>query len=98
MTMYNMLFGENPSTDEILALLGLTEDDVERFRCCWIKYDAEYDEEPRIVILARTGGDNREQWPNEKLTSHPCYIRDYDDDWDATYACYEFVMPEEVDT
>ena len=95
MTMYNMLFGKNPSTDEILALLGLTEADVERFRDCWVRDD---DEGQRIVIFTRTGGGNREWWPNAKLTSHPCYIRDYDDDWDTTYAYYEFVIPEEVDT
>ena len=94
MTMYSILFDENPSTDEILALLGLTEADVERFRDCWIRDD---DEEPRIVICTRTGGLNRETWPNKMLTSHPCYIHDYDDDCDTTYAYYEFVIPEEVD-
>ncbi len=88
MSLYNMIFGKNPSTKEILALLGLTELDVERFRDCWID-----GKESRIVILTRTGGGNREHYQNEKLTSNPYYIRDFDDDFDSTYAYYEFAIP-----
>lgn len=86
------MFGKDDESDRILAELGLTEADVERFRDCWIEIG---EEEPRIVICTRTGGLNRETWPNAKLTSHPCYIRDYDDDCDETYAYYVFTMPEE---
>lgn len=81
---------------ELLALLGLTEADVERYRDCWIRQDEDDEEEDRIVILARTGGGNREYYPNKTLTSHPCYVCDYDDEWDTTYALYEFVIPEEM--
>lgn len=88
MSLYNMLFGKNPETKEILALLGLTELDVERFRECWID-----DRTRRIVIMTRTGGGNREYYRNEKLTSNPYYICDYDDDFDSTYAYYEFAIP-----
>lgn len=91
MTTYHPLFGRDLSTDEILAMLDLTELDVERFRDCWFRDD---DDEMIIIIFTRTGGGNREAYPNKKLTSHPCYIRDYDDDWDTTYAYYEFVIPE----
>lgn len=87
MNLRNMLFA-GPSEQEILAMLGLTESDVERYRDCWID-----DHEGVIVIYTRTGGLNRETWPNEKLTSHPCYIQDWDDDTDETYAYYEFEMP-----
>ena len=32
-------------------------------------------------------------YPNKKLTSNPYYIDDYDDDFDTTYAYYEFAIP-----
>ena len=88
MSLYNMIFGKNPSEKEILALLGLTELDVERFRECWID-----ERTRRIVIMTRTGGGNREYYRNEKLTSNPYYIDDHDDDFDSTYAYYEFAIP-----
>ena len=34
---------------------------------------------------------------NWKLTQHPLYIRDYDDDFDCTYASFEFNLPEILD-
>lgn len=34
---------------------------------------------------------------NWKLTQHPLYIRDYDDDFDCTYAYFEFRTPEVLD-
>jgi len=34
---------------------------------------------------------------NWRLTKHPLYIRDYDDDFDYTYAYFEFKMPEKLD-
>ena len=89
MSFYSMIFGGNPSTKEILAALSLTELDVERFRDCWINED---DEE--IVIFARTGGWNREDYPNRALTQHPLYLYDEDDDFDNTYAYYHFSLPE----
>lgn len=89
MSLYNMLFGKTPGTAEILAMIGLTELDVERYRDCWID-----EEEERIVVMTRTGGWNRETWPNAKLTSSPYYIDDHDDVFDETFAYYEFVIPE----
>jgi len=79
---------QNASADEVLAVLGLTKDDVERYRGCGVQ-DGE------IIIHARTGGGNREYHPNEKLTSHPNYLRDQDDDFDCTYADYFFSIPED---
>lgn len=34
---------------------------------------------------------------NWKLTQHPNYIKDYDDDFDSTYAYFEFKVPETLD-
>lgn len=88
MSLYNMLFGKNPNTTTILAALNLREGMIERFRDVWLDED-----ENHIVIYTRTGGGNREYYPNKVLTSHPLYIRDEDDDFDSTYAKYYFAMP-----
>lgn len=87
-SLYNMIFGKNPDTKDILALIGLTEGDVERFRDCFI-------EDGEIVILTRTGGLNREDFKNKELISNPHYLYDRDDDFDNTYAYYHFSIPAE---
>lgn len=90
MSLYNMLFGKNPHSSVILAIIGLKESDVERFRDCSMDNDG-------IQIYARTGGGNRESYPNETLTSSPHYLRDEDDDYDSTYAHYYFKFPPEIE-
>ncbi len=87
MTLYNILFGKNPNTKDILAVLGLDEVDIERFRDCYVDDD-------KIVIFTRTGGGNREDFPNKKLVEHPSYLYDEDDEFDNTYAYYYFSIPE----
>jgi hypothetical protein len=89
MSLYNLLFGMNPNTDVILAILGLKKNDVERFRDCGF-------EEKGIWIRTRTGGGNREDYPNIKLTTSPYYLSDEDDDFDSTYATYYFEIPDEI--
>lgn len=89
MSLYNMLFGKNPNTEVLLAILGLKEADVQRFRDCGF-------DDKGIYIYTRTGGGNREGYPNEKLTSSPYYLSDTDDDFDCTYATYYFKFPDEI--
>lgn len=89
MSMYNLLFGKNPNSSVILALIGLKENDIERFRDCSIS-------EGGIKIHTRTGGGNRSDYPNEKLTSNPNYLHDEDDDFDSTYADFYFSFPENL--
>ena len=74
------------SEKEILSLIGLTEDNVNRYRGCAIVGD-------EIVVYARTGGNNREYYSNYKLTQNPYYLYDEDDSWDSTYANYYFRRP-----
>lgn len=52
MSMYNMMFGNNPASDIILATLGLTRADTGRFRDCFIS-------EGEIAVYTRNGGNNR---------------------------------------
>lgn len=91
MSLYNMLFGKNSNTESILNSLGLKEYDVERFRDCRIDSDKQ-----EIWIYTRTGGGNRDYYPNELLTSNQNYKYDEDDDFDSTYATYYFNYPEEL--
>lgn len=88
MSFYNMLFGKNPAIPYILATLRLTERDVERFRDCYVTNG-------KIAIYTRTGGGNRDDYQQEKLTSHPLYLYDRDDDFDSTYATFYFSFPDE---
>lgn len=91
MSLYNTIFGKNGWSDLVLALLNMRESDVERFRNCGIDFESK-----TIGITARTGGGNREDYPNKFLTSHPLYKCDYDDDFDCTYAHYDFKFPEDI--
>ena len=111
MSLYNMLFGTNSAAPLLLATLGLTSNDVPRFRDCYLDGN-------RIVIYTRTGGGNRDYYDSEEmcranypeyfsgdepptgpwnssLTAHPCYLFDHDDDFDCTYASFYFAFPAE---
>ena len=89
MSLYNMLHGVNPAAGTLLSMLEIKPDEVERLRDVHI-FKPEEGEELQIAIFTRTGGGNREDYPNELIKSHPEYIRDYDDDFDCTYATYLF--------
>lgn len=86
MSLYNAIMGFNPLASHVLADLGLTQDDVPRFR------DAYITEDGKLAILTRTGGANREDYAaeNEKLRQVPGYIRDHDDEFDTTFAHWYF--------
>ena len=105
MSMYNLLFGENPASDFLLALLDLTKADVGRFSDAFVTADG-----TEIAVYTRNGGGNRDHWDDEKeegetcsctgciigyrLPKHPLYLRDEDDDFDRTYATVFFRVPE----
>lgn len=93
MSLYNMLNGVNPNAPALLHALNLNPADIQRLRDVSFGKDGE---EIVIHVFCRTGGGNREDYPNETLTKHPAYIRDEDDDFDCTYAHYYFKLPEEV--
>jgi hypothetical protein len=95
MSLYNALFGRNPASRLLLAMLNLTEGDVGRFRDCYLKRDEET-KKLTIVIYTRNGGGNRDDYEavTEALQVHPAYLSDADDDFDCTYASYFFKVPE----
>jgi len=90
MSFYNMLFGRNPQSALLLAAVGFKENDVERFRDVSVE-----DGGKTIAIYTRTGGGNRDDYPNEALTSSPLYSHGEDDDFDNTYRTFYMKVPDE---
>jgi hypothetical protein len=90
MSFYNMLFGVNGQTDLILAVVGLKKVDVQRFRDCDASQDG-----TEITVYSRTGGGNREGYPNIKMRKVPCWVQSVDDDYDSTYCTDTFKTPAE---
>jgi hypothetical protein len=83
--LYNMVNGVNACSVVICRLLDINFDKIDRFR------DSGVDVDNKVAwIYARTGGNNRESYPNKELTSNRYYVKDYDDEFDNTYALYEF--------
>ena len=96
MSLYNMIFGMNPFAKMLLELYQLETEQYPtgRFRDIYIdKRENEF----IVVLYTRNGGGNREDHEDvfEALRKHPNYIRDYDDDFDCTYASIEFSVPKE---
>ena len=109
MSLYNMLFGENPMSEQLKEILDLDGENKKwptgRFRDIFLSEDG-----TKIILYTRNGGGNRECWEEDTedgercdcpgcvisciLPNHPNYIKDYDDDFDSTYAYIEFSVPE----
>lgn len=112
MSLYNLLFGVNPHAPMLLSFLGITANDVPRFRDC-------YAQDGKIAIHTRTGGGNRDfyehpdrcrdNYPeyftgtddpagpwNCDLRSLPGFAYDEDDDSDSTYATFYYEPSEDV--
>lgn len=89
MSFYNMLFGMNAQSDLLLAVIGLRQNDIERFR------DVSHDNGETIAVYTRTGGGNREDYPNIAMRKLPAWHGSVDDDYDNTYCTDTFVVPEQ---
>lgn len=89
MSLYNMINGFNPSCVLIMPMLGRKQDEYPRFRDCFVT------EEKNIAIYTRVGGGNRNcGYGEEELYEDENFLTTYDDDFDSTYATYEFKVPE----
>ena len=69
MSLYNMLFGVNQYSHILLEILGLSMNDIPRFRDCFLEGD-------NIVVHTRTGGGNRDYYENEETCreNYPLYF------------------------
>lgn len=89
MSLYNMMNGFNFACVVIMPMLGKQADEYPRFRDCYVT------EEGNIAIFTRCGGGNRNcGFGEEKLYEDENFITTYDDEYDCTYATYEFKVPE----
>lgn len=109
MSLYNLIFGQNPFSGLLLEVIGTTRDAVPRYRDCYLNEAGD-----RIIIHTRTGGGNRGHYDslarhknectyddcvhegpfNEDLRVLPGFLYDADDDFDCTYADFHFEVPE----
>ena len=91
MSLYNLLFGVNQDADELLKMLNLTEDSFGRFRDAYLNEDG-----TNIIVYTRCGGGNRDYYEDvfSEMEKHPEYVKNYDDDYDCTYAYFVFNIPE----
>lgn len=87
MSLYNMVFGMNPDSDKLLALLDATREDFGRFRNVYMR-------DGYIIVHTRCGGGNREDYFPDWVEDHPWYSHDEDDSFDCTYADIYFKVPE----
>ena len=99
MSLYNAIFGRNPMAPILKAMLNLDTEggyDTGRFRDIYIQKPEKEGDQAKIVLYTRNGGGNREEYQHvfDALAEHPNYLRDYDDDFDCTYASIEFSVPE----
>ena len=89
MSLYNMLMGFNPACVLIMPMLGRKQEEYPRFRDCFVT------EENNIAIYTRVGGGNRCcGYGEEELYKDENFLTTQDDDYDCTYATYEFKVPE----
>lgn len=65
MSLYNMLFGTEPTAKIALTMLGIDPNAVPRFRDAYFTWADEAESEPVIVIHTRTGGGNRDFYESE---------------------------------
>ena len=93
MSLYNLLHGHDQNAGPILRALEIDPSQIDRFRDASFGKDGD---QHVFHLFCRTGGGNREDYPNVVLTAHPLYIRDHDDEYDCTYAHYYFRIPESV--
>jgi hypothetical protein len=106
MSLYNMLFGVEPTAGIALKMLGIGPGQVPRFRDAFFDWEDDTNTKPVIVIRTRTGGGNRDHYeqPNDDNVAGPWnsslralsgYLCDVDDDFDSTYADFYFEVPEQ---
>jgi hypothetical protein len=90
MSLYNMVAGYNPSTEQLLNLINLTPGSFGRYRDVYVEGDY-------IVVHTRCGGGNRDDYEDmfDAVSLHPWYSHDEDCDFDCTYADIYFKIPED---
>lgn len=91
MSLYNQLFDENKDATALLGMLSLTRNDFARYRDVWLNKNGTI-----ITVLARIGGNNRKDYKQvfTNIRKNKYFIKDFDDNFDNTYAYLQFKIPE----
>lgn len=91
--MYEMVCDINPDAGRVLNLIGL--DPTFLIEECRLRDVYLSKDKTKVVIFTRIGGGNRESYNTsiKRLKNFKGYIRDYDDDFDNTYASFEYQIP-----
>lgn len=84
-----MIFGKNPQSALLLAVVGLREHDVDRFRDISVSEDG-----TKLLVYTRTGGGNRPDYPNVAMRKRKEWLSSVDDDFDSTYCTDDLSIPE----
>ena len=90
-----MLHGVHPLASLLMSLLGYRSrkdaDSIPRFRDVFLFQN-------EIRLLTRTGGGNRPDYvyQNQALRKRPGFLRDWDDDYDPTFAWWAYQWPEDL--
>lgn len=92
MSFYNQLFGENKDAGALLAMIRLSREDFQRYRDTWLNKGGNI-----ITVFTRLGGDNRKlhQEVISSLRKNEWFKTDFDDEFDNTYAHFQFNVPKE---
>lgn len=90
MSLYNQLFDENKDATALLGMLSLTRNDFARYRDVWLNKSGTI-----ITVLARIGGNNRKDYKQvfTNIRKNKYFIKDFDDNFDNTYAYLQFKIP-----
>lgn len=94
MSLYHILFGTDETKYATLCKwAGLDMDCIQRFRDIWMYRDENETGKLLIVLWTRTGGGNREYYPdgNDYLSSRENYVGDHDAEFDTTFAEWYFL-------
>lgn len=91
MSLYNRLFKENEDAVPLLGMINCTRNDFQRYRDVYLNKEGTV-----ITVVTRLGGPNRKDYKQvfNNMMKHELYIQSYDDDFDSTYAYFEFKVPE----
>lgn len=97
MSSFNMVAGYNRLAGMVLQALNLEHSKIPRFRDAYL--DVDEPGRPKLIILTRTGGGNRDAYANDNatLSGMSGFIADHDDIFDSTFAHWIFDVPKDVD-
>jgi hypothetical protein len=90
MSLFNAVAQFNRIAPLLMQGMEWTPETFPRFRDCYPDISDRND--PKVIVLTRTGGGNREYYEkeNEAIREMAGFVSDKDDDFDSTFAHWSF--------